>query len=331
MIYSGSRFIFEVILLFVAATTGAHAANSVRKNDQPTKYKTEEFIIDNFRIDGAFPAMTGPTKKKYVTLSTNPKARYIWVKGVGVDVFSDKKKNEPLSLLCHAWITLGDKNTYASGTEGLLTISEGMGESLFPAGYGMYLENKPNNDVELLAQVLNDNPHFKRDLGYRFKITYLEDYSSKPSLLKPLKQTSFSAVGPAVAFKDGEMCQADGAAQNGQSVHFVVPPGRHKFSRIYPKGTFSENTSIHFIKVHLHQYGQNISLIDKTANKVLWTGQAMYSKEHIDSVDFYSNSEGIKVFADHEYEVTSEYWNKTAKIVDGMAVLRMYRATKEAI
>ena len=138
-----------------------------------------------------------------------------------------------------------------------------------------------------------------------------------------------SAVGPAVQFKDGEMCQADAGTQDGQAVHFLVPPGRHKCSRVYPKGAFSEDTSIHFIKVHLHQYGQSISLVDKTANKVLWQGHAKTEKNQIESVDYYSNSDGIQIFANHDYEIVSEYWNKSTKNADGMAVLRMYRSASK--
>lgn len=320
----------SVLQASVSFARSAAAGDSFRKNDEPRKYKTEEFIIDSFKLEGAYPAMTGPTKKKYVNLKASVDAKYLWVKGVEVEVFSESKKKEHLSLLCHAWITLGDKSNYAHSNEGLLTISEGMGLSLFPKGYGMYIENSPKNDIELLAQVLNDNPHFKKNLGYKFRITYLEDKSNTPSLLTPLKQFSMSAVGPAVQFKDGEMCQADGNSSEGQAVHFLVPPGRHKFSRIYPKGSFSEDTSIHFIKVHLHQYGQSISLVDKTAKKVLWQGHAKYDKNQIESVDYYSSSEGIKVFANHDYEIVSEYWNKSGKNADGMAVLRMYREVSKS-
>jgi len=304
----------------------ANASNESAIRDNPKKYKTEIFDLDNFKISGAYPAMTGPTKKRIVTLGANKNANYIWVKGVRVDVFSKQKEKEPLALLCHAWITLDDKNNYKTSNEGLLTISEGMGESLFPKGYGMYLENGKDNDIELLAQALNDDPHFKKDLGYRFSITYLEDSGSKPTLLKPLKQISFSAVGPAVKFKDGEMCQAEEGSGVGQAVHFVVPPGKHEFRRTYPKGTFSSGQKIHFIKVHLHQYGQRIALYDRTLNKLLWEGHAHYKKNLIENVDYYSDETGIVTHPDHEYEIIGTYDNPTSKNADGMAVLRMYRS-----
>ena len=319
---------FLLFFLDISAFGRSGSMNPGRlAHDDPTKYKTESFDLDNFKISGAYPAMTGPTKKRIVTLGASKEAKYIWVKGVSVSVFSKEKKEEPLGLLCHAWITLGDKKNYTTNNEALLTISEGMGQSLFPKGYGMYLENGKDNDIELLAQALNDNPHFNKDLGYRFSVTYLEDKAPKPSLLRPLKQISFSAVGPAVKFKDGEMCQAEDGAGVGQAVHFVVPPGRHDFKRLYPKGTFTQGDRIHFIKVHLHQYGQEMALYDRSANKLLWRGLAHYKKDQIESVDFYSDEKGLIMDPEHEYEIIGTYNNPTSKNVDGMAVLRMYRSS----
>ena len=318
---------FAFLSICIPAFGRSGARNPVGPTqDDSAKYKTESFNLDNFQISGAYPAMTGPTKKRIVTLGASKDAKYLWVKGVSVSVFSKEKKEEPLGLLCHAWITLGDKKNYMTNNEALLTISEGMGQSLFPKGYGMYLENGKDNDIELLAQALNDNPHFNKNLGYRFSVTYLEDKASKPSLLKALKQISFSAVGPAVKFKDGEMCQAEDGAGEGQAVHFVVPPGRHDFKRLYPKGTFTQGDRIHFIKVHLHQYGQEIALYDRSANKMLWRGLAHYEKNQIESVDFYSDEKGLSMDPEHEYEIIGTYNNPTSKNVDGMAVLRMYRS-----
>jgi hypothetical protein len=298
-----------------------------RKNDNPSKYKVEAFDLGDFKISGAYPAMTGPTKKKVVKLSSEKKSSSIWIKGVRVDVYGKNMRPEPLALLCHAWITLDDKMTYKTDNEGLLTISEGMAESLFPVGFGMKIENPKDYDIELLAQALNDDPTMHKDLGYRFKITYLEESQSGRELLKPLKQVTLSAVGPAVRFKDGEMCQAEEGSGTGMGVHFVVPPGQHRFSRTYPKGTFSSGERIHFIKVHLHQYGDRVAFHDKTTNTLLWEGAAKHENNIIHSVDSYSSTTGIQVYPDHEYEIIGTYINPTKKNVDGMAVLRMYRAS----
>jgi hypothetical protein len=73
------------------------------------------------------------------------------------------------------------------------------------------------------------------------------------------------------------------------------------------------------------KHGRTIS----DANQRLWQGNAKYEKNQIESVDYYSNSDGIQIFANHDYEVVSEYWNKSTKNADGMAVLRMYRAASK--
>jgi len=318
-----------LLAMIAASSTVTLAKNQspiFKKNDDPKKYKVETFELSDFKISGAYPAMTGPTKKKIIKLGLAKNAKSIWIKGVRVDVFGKDQKEEPLALLCHAWITLDDKSVYQTSNEGLLTISEGMAESLFPEGFGMKIESPSNYDIELLAQALNDDPMMNKNLSYRFKITYLEEANNNRRLLQPLKQISFSAIGPSVRFKDGEMCQAEDGEGVGQSVHFVVPPGKHQFRRTYPKGTFNKGERIHFIKVHLHQYGDQIELLDKTTGKPLWKGVAHHEKNMIHSVDSYSSSEGIETSPDHEYEIIGTYVNPTKKNIDGMAVLRMYRS-----
>jgi len=299
-------------------------------NDNPKLYKTKVVWLENFHVDRDFPAMSGPTKKKIIDLEEHktPNA-FTWIKSVKVDVMGPNKQSEPLALLCHAWVTLKDRSTYSDNQSGLITISEGMGESLFPKGYGMYIQGSSEPNIEILAQALNDDPHFKKDLSYRFTIQYLSNPTVDkhgPQLLKPLTQVSAVAVGPKFQVKDGQLCESelDSIGNPNLSHHFLVPPGKHEYRQTLAGSMFQRANTLHFIKLHLHQFGESISFFDRTENKLLWSGKAYYKDGHIDRVDSYSSETGIPVFPDHQYEIVSTYNNTSKKNAEGMAVLRMY-------
>ena len=299
-------------------------------NDNPKLYKTKVIWLENRHIDRDFPAMSGPTKKKVIHLDDNnaPNA-FTWIKSVTVDVMGPNKQSQPLALLCHAWVTLKDRSSYSDNQSGLITISEGMGDSLFPKGYGMYIKGSTEPNIELLAQALNEDPHFKMDLSYRFTIKYLSNPTVDkhgPQLLKPLTQVSAVALGPKLQFKDGQLCETELAPGENPNMsnHFLVPPGKHSYRQTLAGSMFQRANTIHFIKLHLHQFGESISFYDRTENKLLWVGKAYYKKGHIDRVDSYSSEVGIPVFLDHQYEIVSTYNNTSKKNAEGMAVLRMY-------
>lgn len=273
--------------------------------------------------------MSGPTKKKVIQLNNDRSIPFTWIKSVKVDIFNSENKNEPLALLCHAWVTLNDRGTYNQNQSGLITISEGMGESLFPKGYGMYIQGSAEPNVEVLAQALNDDPHFKKDLAYRFTIKYLDNPQIDkrgPNLLIPLAQVSAAALGPKFQYKEGQLCAEEVSSPDGtpMTVHFLVPPGRHEYKNVIDGGVFQGSKKIHFIKLHLHQFGEEISFYDRTENKLLWTGKAYYKHGHIDRVDSYSSEDGLEVFPDHRYEIVAVYNNTTSKNAEGMGVLRLY-------
>ena len=292
--------------------------------DHKDKWKTQTFTLDGFEVDKTYLAMSGPTKKSYAKLNVTPGVKHYWIKGFKVEVYSDKNTSEPLYNLCHAWLTLRDPKIY-TGNQGLLTISEGMGSLEFPAGYAMLGTSDLTDGMELLAQVLNDDETVKKTFGYRFSITYVEDPGEKPSLFKPLIQRTIAAMGEPVKVSNGLVCAAEGAPGAKSSGHFLVPPGISEFKNTIP-GTklVSSKRRVKFIKIHLHRYGSEIKLFDKSTGKLLWSGMAHYKNGQIDNVDSYSSTNGFELDPSHQYEIKAYYHNPTDTPVDGMASLRMY-------
>ena len=78
--------------------------------------------------------------------------------------------------------------------------------------------------------------------------------------------------------------------------------------------------------VHLHPFAESLTLKDLTTGQVLFDAKVRGPKGRIgiDSIDHYESVEGLPLFKDHQYELTSVYDNTTDHDVDSMAVMYMY-------
>ena len=295
--------------------------------DDVTRLKSYVVDLGGFVVDQPYVMMTGPTKVKYISLPLQPNVKKVWLKGMMVQAFSGEnaEAKESLTSLCHAAL-LRETDVNGYPIRKILTISEGLERMEFPPGYGYPIS--PGEAIAVSAQVQNEDPALRKTYTYRFTIWYVEDNGSdgeKP--LIPLMAKPFHAVGTRVALKDGVICgEGDGSLVSNRSMHFLVPPGQHEFSQIYPPGGYAEkDVRLHEINMHFHRYGMKSTLIDRTDKKILWEGRATYDTHgQIAHVDHYSSEEGILIRANHEYEIRSVYNNPTNKNVDGMATMRSY-------
>lgn len=78
--------------------------------------------------------------------------------------------------------------------------------------------------------------------------------------------------------------------------------------------------------MHLHPFGESISIKDLTTGKILWKGRA---KNHpkiakITEIDNYSDPIGLTLYKNHHYELETLYNNTTNKPVDAMGALWVY-------
>jgi hypothetical protein len=271
--------------------------------------------------------MTGPVKTQTIWLGQGNKQKQLWIKKFKVETLNESGAQESNEFLCHAWGTVSDQ-----GDE-KFTISQGLSEMVYPDGYAMRVENQANN-FNLLVQALNNGQGVNKTLQYRFTISYYED-DPAPFGIKELHLKTVSVIDPKYSRgSSGSVKPGNGKGKIERyprdPVHFDVPRGRHEYRTSLEQESynqkFSSNTVVHFIKLHLHPYGQSVELRDKTANKTVWKGYAKNAvgRPAILETEDYSSAEGIKIFKDHDYEVITVYDNKSGKVIDAMAVLRIY-------
>ena len=99
--------------------------------------------------------------------------------------------------------------------------------------------------------------------------------------------------------------------------HWVVKPGREtNHTRATTMFNLTEDTTIHYIAVHMHPFAESLELRDLTTGETLFKSLVKNFEDQIGlaHVDSFSSEEGLTVYADHEYEVVSEYNNTSQKI-----------------
>ncbi len=114
--------------------------------------------------------------------------------------------------------------------------------------------------------------------------------------------------------------------------HWVVKPGREvNHTRVTQLMDLPFDTTLHYVAVHLHPFGESLELRDLTTGKRVYKAYTRQAKQGLGlaHVDFYSSQEGIPLFKDHEYEIISVYNNTSGEDQDSMAVMNMYVLDKE--
>jgi len=289
------------------------------------------FTLGPLHIDQKYISMTGPVKNDRVTLGTDKPSKYLWVKNFRVDVLDETGAKVSSEYLCHSWAVLGRTE---AGDQKLLTVSQGLDEMEFPAGYAVRVENAPKN-VNILAQALNNNEGMNKYLSYRLTLGYMTDDMAAAQHITPLRTVTAAIMAKDVNNGVNNICaKGDEPMLAGEEkrypdalVHFDVQPGRHEYHTDIPKDhPLYRGGTIHYIKLHLHPFGQSLALVDKTAGKELWKGEVSNDDQRrmLTDVAFYSSETGILLDKTHDYEVVGIYDNPTKTVSDGMAVLRLY-------
>ncbi len=317
------------IALLLACAVPAHAGDA---HPEDAALRTSVFTLGPLHVDRKYPSMTGPSKTGLVTIGADEKSKNIWIKSFRVDVEGENGESVSSEYLCHSWVVLGKPQL---GDQRLMTVSQGLEEMKFPQGFAIKAENAANN-ASILAQALNNNDDINKNLSYKLTVHYLSDADAQKYALKPLRTVTVAVMAKdtdTAPANSGDICTTqDGMLEPmpaGMSslVHFNVPPGRHEYKSpvertnpIYMGGT------IHYIKLHLHPYGESVTLTDKTAGTTVWHGKTLKdaNKAVLTDADFYSGIEGIKIDPAHEYEITTVYNNTSNAVTDAMAVLRLY-------
>ena len=299
---------------------------------QDSDVKSATYVLGPVHIDKKYISMTGPVMRQSVTLAPAADAGALWVTGFRAAVVDGAGAPQSSEYLCHAWVTLGKPT---GDDQKLLTISEGLDSMKFPPGFAVRVDGQAQN-AQLLAQALNNTDDTDKNLSYKLTLDYLDDATAAKYNLRPLRTVTVAVMARDANPVTDDICRVRGQdvdaplpdSMGGKSiVHFDVPPGRHEYASVVDKTSgLHAGGTVHYIKLHLHPYGESISLFDKTAGRALWTGNVKTRADRVllTDVDYYSSTDGIRIDPAHDYEVRTVYNNTTGSLIDAMAVLRVY-------
>ena len=242
----------------------------------------------------------------------------------------------------------------------IFTLTQGNTSVDFPAGFGIPVFGAQG--FLLNAQVLNHN-NLPIDLKVKQRVViyYIPEHKLKRRMV-PLEQRTIFAFkqygGPAGLYGEAptvdkyiirqqyEVTQPKcgvGELANGSrgktfdlfhdpygrlfTGHWKVQPGGEEFTiDISSLLQLEEGSRIHYINSHVHPFCEELSLIDKTANKELYKA-SVYNKQSgigIDSIDVFKSDRGMPIYPDHRYAIRSVYRNNSNDTLSAMSVMYLY-------
>ncbi|MGH9442512.1 MAG: peptidylprolyl isomerase [Thermoanaerobaculia bacterium] len=315
--------------------------------------KTFEDLSEYYDIDKIYRSMTGPQSTRHVSLEKGP-PELLWIVGYSADVVGDA--DDPTGLdqfMCHSNLDL-DPGEHLRRLQishdvnpRLFTLSQGQMDIEFPTGFGVPILS--DEKLSLTTQVLNLNyANCGLNVRHRTRIRYVRE-RDLPFPMQPLFEDAVYGL-KVLSGTDGRF-GVDPAAHEGHDMasclpgqnaasyeyhdaynrtftgHWVVKPGREvNRTSVDAMLRLSQDTTIHYIAVHLHPFAESLELFDKTANKTVWKSKAQNPTDRIGltRVDTFSSAEGVPIYHDHHYELISTYNNTSKEDQDSMAVMFLY-------
>ncbi len=320
---------------------------------------TAKITSETYRIDKVYSSMRGPYGFDDVTLGEAASPELVWIVGYKTTVV-DANTGAPMSqeYMCHANLDLPTKDyfedfpTSPSISGRVFTLSQGQQDIHFPPGMGIPVQS--DMKLSLVTQVLNLNhAQIKMDVKHEVEVYYVRDREVGREMIALYQAAAegFKALGAAHYYgleqdeADPEMhgagCSVGQAATAGDSdddthgqkftAHWIVKPGREtNRTNVTRFMNLPYDTKAYYIAVHLHPFAESLELVDLTTRQSVYKGfvKASTGRVGIDHIDHYESTEGLQLYADHEYEVVSVYNNTTDHDVDSMAVLYLYLENK---
>lgn len=319
------RAVKALVAALVFLVSGPPDPGAASENSSAAEPKTVELLLEGFHIDRKYISMEGPQKKMPI-MSALPSDSTLWVKSMAVEMLDEEHQPISPEFLCHAWLSYRSPE---SG--GMMTVSQGTEAVTLPEGFAFPVPNRADNRVMLIGMVENNNHEvIDQEAAMKYTIGYYTDEDAKRLGLQALKPLNIVARPDAPAVHPREPRVA-----GLQSHHWLVPPGRHTYRSPVVRPMFQSpgnslgigaNTRIHFMRVHLHGYGESVALLDKTTGETIWRGYAKNAegfRQILDS-DSYSSVEGVPLHRDHQYELEIVYDNPTDEPIDAMGAFRAF-------
>jgi hypothetical protein len=280
----------------------------------------KSFYLKGLKVDKIYRSMQGPTKQLILNKKDFATDTF-WIKEFSTDVYSSNTKENSLEFLCHISLT-----TFNEGS--LVALAQGLNTLKFPDGFALKASVGPEKNAFLNAQVLNNNySSINKKIDFKAKIKYFTNSEAKKRKIVPLKFAFVGSLCPLSKCKPVYMHDHKMENIEPSTSHWYVPPGKHSYINKVKLDSFEgKNIKIHYIWLHLHPYGQSLSLKNISKNKVIWKGHAYnhQEKELITNLDFYSSSKGISIDPKDEYEVEMVVNNRTDRNIDTMGAFWIY-------
>ena len=324
--------------------------------DDTWNIKTSDSTLSLFSptlvIDNIYKSMEGPKAMTSFQIDYT-KDDLVWITSFETKATStneiDQLSND---YVCHTNIDFYDGEHYSrwnlNGRIGehyprLTSMSNGIESYRFPDGFGFPVFT--NENLFVATQTLNHN--IKGDaftvkhnvnLGYQPNAPNMKPLMSKTVFVMLPYDNDKPFQGPTennpnmclpVETKNHSYTDENG---NHLSGHWVIFKGTETFRYdITQQLQLKDSTSMHHIAVHLHPFAEELKFRDKTNDSTLFVSKAENYKDKIGlkSVSYYSSTEGIMLYPDHDYELVLKTNNTTEQNQDMMASMFVFLYDKE--
>ena len=334
-------------VLTLLVGTAAYFATTPERLGPPGQVKSLEYLTPSVTVDGIYPSMLGPSNTDLnVKLTQGADVpELLWVTGYTADMVGPQDE-EPRSaeFMCHNTLSIHDTvNTHnqvmGSGSfrnRRLFTLSQGQDTLDFPEGFGIPVSSAER--FMLQSQVLNlRHDRIGTQVRHKVRTKFISDREAGRDM-QPLVLISSGIALEVLDEKAGKTpldplsCAVDAGGnrttQKGDqefTAHWIVSPGPEK--RVNKLGRhFPFDTTIHYVAIHMHAYGQSLELRDMTTGQTVYKAICKPTREGdgLAEVGYYSSAEGLPVYADHEYELISHYNNTSKENKTAMAFFLAY-------
>jgi hypothetical protein len=255
------------------------------------------------RIRGAHPAMAGPFITQSLDFPKDVLLRSASVRLLGPDGKADPDQG----LLCHVTLADADATHVAGQAPHVLTLDLGTRRLDLPAGYGILL--KADRRYLLNAMLFSSDPAVDREQTFEISLD-VEDADAP------------GAGRPVATLTVGLRAEDAGAAPVTSPFDWLVPPGRHEYSRTYV-GASTE--TVRAISAHLHRYAESVAVAEKETGKVVFTGAVERGPDGmLRRTPVWSNAEPVVLRGGTPYVWTAVYDNTGREPARAMATFYLF-------
>ena len=212
--------------------------------------RAEVLRLGPLRIRGAHAPMAGP----FITQSIDFPKDVVLRSASVVLLGPDGKPDPDQTLLCHVTLADSDASHMPGKTPHVLTLDLGTRRLDLPDGYGVRLA--ANRRYLVNAMLASNDPAVDREETFLITLDVAE---------------AAAAGAPRAVAAHTVGLRAQDAGQDGVTGDFdwLVPPGRHEYSRTVPQ---PETETVRALSAHLHRYASSVRIAEAGTGKKVFEG-----------------------------------------------------------